>query len=171
MDWLDALDGRIQYEQRGPQRLVASVEAPWTRIDADAFSALGEIKSLRSLSLSGAHFPTSVVEAPQIRSLAPGGKCSRLAFHGAALLATELESLRDMARSLASLDVAGLALSEQLLERIDRISSRPSRTDAWTFVQERGASFHACPSFRPYSEEATAFEAARMSRLERYPDH
>jgi Leucine-rich repeat (LRR) protein len=75
---------------------------------------------LRSLSLSGDHFPTSFASAADLATLAATeGELDSVAVHGAFLTAADLEHILEITH-LEAIDLTGLPVSADLLGRLAR---------------------------------------------------
>ncbi len=171
MHLFDKVDGEIRYRQQGPDRSLISADIPWTRIDAAGLAALREVKSLRSISLSGIHFPSTFMDADALRAIGDGSRCELLAVHGAGLLPAELKVLVALAPSLASLDLAGLPVSESLLSEILDAAPGLQQLSIGLRAQPGGAPVHSPANRRPCPGKTARPETHRAPRLTRHRDY
>jgi internalin A len=112
--WLDVADGAFSFSRRGPTHALDIVDAPLSRLTADGAAELEDVgKVLRSLSLSGRHFPTDALDGAAVRAAAGG--VTELSVNGTSLAEDELVGLLTALEALRKLDVAGTALGEEAL--------------------------------------------------------
>lgn len=115
---LEARDGSITLEERGPDQVATALDLPFTRISAEALRAILEKGNLRALSLSGAHFPASDLTEADVNALEDVSALRDLFVNGAHLPADLLHQLASLMGRLNALDASGCKLDPNAIWRI-----------------------------------------------------
>jgi hypothetical protein len=140
--WFDLADGRIVYEQRGPDRYLASIDAYWALLTSQGAQALKNVPRLRVLGLSGQHFPTFKIDADKIQQLIDFGGVEELRLNGAALPSEIVRMLFSSLSDLDSVDARGVALDSIGLESLINNSPNLRKLQVGSTVSR---SFHRFP--------------------------
>lgn len=105
-------DGAMLWHRAGPDETLSAVEWPLTRLTSASCEALGAVKSLAQLDLSGEYFPVDILAPSDIERLSSSASLQRLSLHGVSISSEAFLALvRGMPR-LHALDVRGLDLAD-----------------------------------------------------------
>ena len=154
--WPEAVDGTTTIERRGPDRCVTAAKTPWTLLTPSGALALRALDGVRSLDLSGRHFPSSKLDDAAVHRLATKGGTRALAVNGASLRASVVREILSSLTGLESLDARGVALDARGLQVLSTASPGLRRLSlGWTNT----ASEHRFPPANPGAAGYQALDA------------